>query len=55
MRERGFLREYVWTYLRDPNWRNPEPPLMAEFAAWAAEVGLDSRHQAPVLAMAIED
>jgi hypothetical protein len=33
-REAGFLREYVWTYLRQPGWQEPAGLRIAEFDVW---------------------
>ena len=55
LRQRGFLREYVWTYMRGPDWNDPEPPRLAEFLAFAREaqpLRLDQRHEPLTLAFA---
>lgn len=32
----GFMKEYVWTYLRQPDWpESQRPPRLAAFQAWA--------------------
>ncbi len=42
----GFLREYVWRYLRQPSWGAPPPGLrLAEFDAWRA---VHLRYHVPV-------
>ncbi len=41
----GFLREYVWRYLRDPSWTQPDGLKLAAFDAWRAA---HLRHHAPV-------
>jgi len=32
--EAGFLEEYIWTYLQDSHWRQPENLRLAEFDHW---------------------
>jgi hypothetical protein len=33
----GFMREYVWHYLRRPEWSEPQELRMSEFLAWKNE------------------
>jgi hypothetical protein len=40
LREAGLMREYVWSYLRDSTWPEPEGLRLRAFEAWAAEHGL---------------
>lgn len=40
----GFLREYVWHYLRNPSWQRPDGLKLAAFAAWRAA---HLRHHVP--------
>lgn len=49
VRAAGFIREYVWRFLREPGWPLPAGLRNAEFATWAAENGL-SDHRPPTLA-----
>lgn len=52
VRTAGFIREYVWCYLRRPTWRTPLWLELAAFEKWAAGRGL-SNHQAVTLAMLV--
>lgn len=40
VRAAGFIREYVWRFLRDPAWQQPAGLRLAEFEAWCAGNGL---------------
>ena len=42
----GFMREYVWRYLRQPSWSGPPSGLqLAQFDAWRA---VHLRHHVPI-------
>jgi len=49
VRAAGFIREYVWRFLRDPAWPQPAGLKSEAFDAWAAANGL-SDHRPPTLA-----
>ena len=49
VRAAGFIREYVWRFLREPSWPEPAGLRSDAFAAWAAENGL-AEHRPPTLA-----
>jgi hypothetical protein len=49
VRDAGFIREYVWQFLRGPSWSQPADLRPDAFRTWAAENGL-SEHRAPTLA-----
>ena len=49
VRAAGFIREYVWRFLREPSWPEPTGLRNDAFAAWAVENGL-SEHRPPTLA-----
>lgn len=40
----GFIQEYVWRFLRQPNWQEPLGLKHEQFDAWAAENGLADHH-----------
>jgi len=40
VRDAGFLAEYVWHYLREPGWKEPEGLRHSAFEAWRAREGL---------------
>ena len=47
----GWMREYVWQYLRDPSWPAPASLKMDGFSAWAAGKQL-ADHKPQTLAFA---
>jgi hypothetical protein len=49
IRAAGFIREYVWRFLREPTW--PDPPALnhTAFAAWTTRNNL-AQHHPPTLA-----
>jgi len=49
VRAAGFIREYVWRFLRDPSWPQPDGLKLDEFAAWWTARGLTD-HRASTLA-----
>ena len=49
VRAAGFIREYVWWFLRESNCAEPAGLRTNAFAAWVAEKGL-SEHRPPTLA-----
>jgi hypothetical protein len=40
VRTAGFIREYVWRFLREPEWPEPSGLRNDAFAAWATDNGL---------------
>lgn len=49
VRAAGFIREYVWRFLREPGWPEPADLRNEAFNAWALENGL-AEHRPPTLA-----
>jgi len=49
VRAAGFIREYVWRFLREPGWPQPSGLKNDSFDAWAAQNGL-CEHRPPTLA-----
>jgi len=49
VRDAGFIREYVWRFLREPGWAEPAGLRNDAFTAWVASKGL-ADHRPPTLA-----
>jgi hypothetical protein len=49
VRDAGFVREYVWRFLRDPAWPRPAGLKEDAFAAWCTKHGFPD-HKPPTLA-----
>jgi hypothetical protein len=49
IRAAGFLREYVWTFLREPAWPQPAGLEIQRFETWATQNRL-ADHKPPMLA-----
>ena len=49
IRSDGFIREYVWRFVRDTSWQEPVGLNLEAFDTWALKNGL-FQHEAPTLA-----
>ena len=54
VRRAGFIREYVWRFVREPSWPDPGALKLDAFDAWVAQNGL-TQHKAATLATVSEN